>query len=275
MLYKVTAFASVIAGANAFQAGMPLSISAPRASLQQVVMAAKQTPHGGVLVNTFAEESAVADLVKSADKTIEMTDRQSCDVELLNNGGLSPLTGFLNEESYTSVVETMKLPDGNILGLPIVMDTNDESVSVGDKILLTYKGTDMALMTVESKWSPDKPLECIKCYGTATIDTRVSAWSPWSVASSTSAARSPASASPRVISRAPRPPKCARCCRAMPTSSRSSAAIRCTAPTTSFSRVRSTRPTWATMPSCLCTRRAAPPRRTTSRAMCVTRRTRC
>jgi len=170
MLYKVTAFASVIAGANAFQAGMPLSISAPRASLQQVVMAAKQTPHGGVLVNTFAEESAVADLVKSADKTIEMTDRQSCDVELLNNGGLSPLTGFLNEESYTSVVETMKLPDGNILGLPIVMDTNDESVSVGDKILLTYKGTDMALMTVESKWSPDKPLECIKCYGTATIE---------------------------------------------------------------------------------------------------------
>ena len=25
-------------------------------------------------------------------------------------------------------------------------------------------------MTVESKWSPDKPLECIKCYGTATIE---------------------------------------------------------------------------------------------------------
>merc|ERR1719359_1478862 len=28
----------------------------------------------------------------------------------------------------------------------------------------------MALMTVESKWSPDKPLECLKCYGTATIE---------------------------------------------------------------------------------------------------------
>merc|ERR1719258_124613 len=28
----------------------------------------------------------------------------------------------------------------------------------------------MALMTVESKWFPDKPLECVKCYGVGTIE---------------------------------------------------------------------------------------------------------
>merc|ERR1719152_651642 len=133
-------------------------------------MVAKQVPHGGTLIDLFAPEGERAALAASADKVIDITERQSCDVELLCNGGLSPLTGFLNEEAYTKVVETMKLPDGNILGLPLVMDTDDEDIKVGDKLLLAYKGTNMAVMTVESKYSPDKPLECLKCYGTATIE---------------------------------------------------------------------------------------------------------
>merc|ERR1719258_526499 len=133
-----------------------------------VSMAAKQVPHGGTLVNLMAADPAAAGA--EATKTIEITERQSCDVELLCNGGLSPLTGFLNEEAYNQVVETMKLPDGNIMGLPIVMDTDDESIQPGQKLLLQFDGTPMALMTVESKWFPDKALECIKCYGVGTIE---------------------------------------------------------------------------------------------------------
>lgn len=144
MLYKACVV-SCLAAANAFQAGAPLSMQQTRsvsASLAGLNMAASAPPHGGVLVDLFADDVAAAKA--SADLSIEMTDRQSCDVELLCNGGLSPLTGFLNEDAYSKVVEEMKLPDGNILGLPIVMDTNDESISVGQKILLTYKGTDSA-----------------------------------------------------------------------------------------------------------------------------------
>merc|ERR1711920_471258 len=33
-----------------------------------------------------------------------------------------------------------------------------------------YKGTDMAVMTVTSKYKPDKPKECLECYGTASIE---------------------------------------------------------------------------------------------------------
>jgi len=172
MLYHTCVFAFV-AGSAAFQAGQPIAFQAARgqtSSLQQLAMAAKQTPHGGTLIDLFAPEAERAAVAASADKVIEITNRQSCDVQLLCNGGLSPLTGFLNEDTYKSVVETMKLPDGNILGLPIVMDTDDESVAVGDKILLKFQGTDMALMDVESKWFPDKALECVKCYGTATLE---------------------------------------------------------------------------------------------------------
>merc|ERR1719182_53700 len=133
-------------------------------------MAAKQVPHGGKLVDLFVAEGDKAAVAASATKTVEITERQSCDVQLLCNGGLSPLTGFLNEEAYNQVVETMKLPDGNILGLPIVMDTDDEAVAVGDKLLLKFQDTPMAVMTVESKWFPDKALECVKCYGVGTIE---------------------------------------------------------------------------------------------------------
>jgi len=168
MLYTAVV-ASLIAAATAFQAGVSLpQQSAVRAA--SPTMVASATPHGGTLIDLFVPEGDVAGVAASATKTVDITERQSCDVQLLCNGGLSPLTGFLNEEAYKGVVETMKLPDGNIMGLPIVMDTDDESVAVGDKLLLQFEGTPMALMTVESKWFPDKALECVKCYGVGTIE---------------------------------------------------------------------------------------------------------
>jgi len=153
---------------TAFQAGQAMPMLQPQVASSAIEMAAKQVPHGGKLINLFSDDKAA--VAATATKTVDITERQSCDIELLCNGGLSPLTGFLNEEEYNGVVENMKLADGNILGLPIVMDTNDESVAVGDKLLLKFDGTPMAVMTVESKWSPDKALECVKCYGTATLE---------------------------------------------------------------------------------------------------------
>ena len=57
-----------------------------------------------------------------------------------------------------------------LFGLPVVMDTRDESVALGDKILLTYQGQDLAVFAVGSKWAPNKPLEALKCYGTTSIE---------------------------------------------------------------------------------------------------------
>uniref|UniRef100_A0A7S0Q8R3 sulfate adenylyltransferase n=1 Tax=Coccolithus braarudii TaxID=221442 RepID=A0A7S0Q8R3_9EUKA len=133
-----------------------------------VQMAVKQVPHGGTLVNLFAEDKEA--VIASATATVELNDRQSCDVELLCNGGFSPLTGFLTEEEYSSVVDEMKLPSGLIFSLPVVMDTSDAAIDVGSKVLLTYQGTNMGLLTVASKWAPDKPKECLECYGTASIE---------------------------------------------------------------------------------------------------------
>ena len=100
----------------------------------------------------------------------QLTDRQLCDVELLANGGFSPLTGFMNEEEYLGVVNNMRLPNGLLFSIPVIFDTDDESLQVGDKILLTQGEMAVATFQVESKYLAQKPLECKNLYGTASLE---------------------------------------------------------------------------------------------------------
>jgi len=125
-------------------------------------------PHGGELVNLMTSDAAAA--LKKCTKTIELSDRNACDVELLTVGGFSPLKGFCTEAEYNSVVNDMQLPDGTVYGLPIVLDTADESIKAGDVLKLTYKGADLAVMTVTEKYKPNKPLEAKMCYGTSSLE---------------------------------------------------------------------------------------------------------
>jgi sulfate adenylyltransferase len=132
---------------------------------------AKQTPHGGALVDlilkTDAEKQAA---IAKCTATLQLTPRQLCDVELIMNGGFSPLTGFMDQATYKSVVEKMELPNGLIFGLPVVFDTNSEDLKPGMTVLL--KDGDRPIATIEftDKYIPDKPMECLKCYGTSQIE---------------------------------------------------------------------------------------------------------
>uniref|UniRef100_A0A061R5V3 sulfate adenylyltransferase n=1 Tax=Tetraselmis sp. GSL018 TaxID=582737 RepID=A0A061R5V3_9CHLO len=106
----------------------------------------------------------------TATKQMELSDRNACDVELLCVGGFSPLKGFVSKADYESVVNDMKLSDGTVFGLPIVLDTDREDIVEGDKVLLTYNGEDLAVFTVEEKYVPNKPLEALNCYGTSSLE---------------------------------------------------------------------------------------------------------
>jgi len=127
-------------------------------------------PYGGTLVDLMVAEADCAAAKASATKTIECSDRNACDVELLCVGGFSPLRGFMHQEDYNAVVSGHRLAAGQLFGLPIVMDTDRDDVVVGDKLLLTYKGQDLAVLEVEDKWEPDKVAEAKGCYGTTSIE---------------------------------------------------------------------------------------------------------
>jgi sulfate adenylyltransferase len=127
-------------------------------------------PYGGTLVDLMASATEHAQLKASATTSIECSDRNACDVELLVVGGFSPERGFMHQSDYDSVVAGHRTTSGYLFGLPIVMDTDREDVAVGDKVLLTYRGQDLALLTVGDKWEPDKVVEAKGCYGTTSLE---------------------------------------------------------------------------------------------------------
>jgi sulfate adenylyltransferase len=147
------------------------SVSQGRFLLAVRSLSSAPAAHGGPLVNKMVSDPAEkADLAKQADVTVELNDRQSCDVELLTNGGFSPLGGYMNSGEYESVVENYRLPSGDLFGLPVVYDTNREDLTPGKKVLFTYKGQDIALFNVEDRFKPDKVNECKKTFGTSELE---------------------------------------------------------------------------------------------------------
>jgi len=142
--------------------------SAHRSVLQ---MASDAKPHGGKLINTMLkDEASKNEAISQCDFDLNLDERQLCDVELLMQGGFSPLTGYMSENEYKSVVTDLKLSNGLIFGLPVVFDTNDERVKKGAKILLKYNHVPIAIFDVDSRWTPNKALEAKKCYGTTSIE---------------------------------------------------------------------------------------------------------
>ena len=127
-------------------------------------------PHGGSLVNLAVSAAERESLLAGVSRRIECSDRNACDVELLVVGGFSPLRGFMHQQDYDAVVAGHRTTSGLLFGLPIVFDTDDASIAVGDQLLLTYRGQELAVLTVESRWEPDKAREAQGCYGTTSIE---------------------------------------------------------------------------------------------------------
>ncbi|MCP9776226.1 MULTISPECIES: sulfate adenylyltransferase [unclassified Cyanobium] len=127
-------------------------------------------PHGGSLVNLAVPAAERESLLAGVSRRIECSDRNACDVELLVVGGFSPLRGFMHQQDYDAVVAGHRTTSGLLFGLPIVFDTDDASIAVGDQLLLTYRGQELAVLTVESRWEPDKAREAQGCYGTTSIE---------------------------------------------------------------------------------------------------------
>ena len=99
----------------------------------------------------------------------DLSARQICDLELLMNRGFYPLTGFLSEADYNSVLADMRLSDGSLWPIPITLDvSNDfaELVAIGDEIALRDpEGVILAILEVSDKWAPDKAREAEMVFG--------------------------------------------------------------------------------------------------------------
>ncbi|SER72962.1 sulfate adenylyltransferase [Tranquillimonas rosea] len=129
------------------------------------------TPNAAPIPELYVSyESAQKLKVEAGDlPSWDLTPRQTCDLELLMNGGFSPLKGFLTEQDYDSVVDTMRLSDGSLWPMPITLDVSEkfaETIEPGQDIALRdQEGVILATMTVTDKWVPNKTKEAEKVFG--------------------------------------------------------------------------------------------------------------
>ncbi len=130
-------------------------------------------PHGGVLRELLVG-GAEAEALRAEAGSLpvwDLTRRQFCDVELLLNGGLSPLGGFMGREAYESVVETLRLPDGTLWPVPVALDVSEafaSGVDPGARIALRDpEGLLLAVAEIDELWRPDRRWEAEHVYGTA------------------------------------------------------------------------------------------------------------
>lgn len=128
-------------------------------------------PHGGDLVNGYLDASQIDSAKQEAQDlpSWDLTERQICDIELILNGGFSPLSGFMGKADYDSVCADVRLTDGTVWPMPITLDVTEkfaESVSEGKGITLRdAEGVVIAILDIDSKWTADKKLEAEQVFG--------------------------------------------------------------------------------------------------------------
>ena len=141
----------------------------------------------------YAAPNERADLLEKIKDmpSIDLTPRQLCDLELMMNGGFAPLTGFLSEDDYNSVVDNMRLTSGALWPIPITLDISDavaEGLTLGSQaVLRDQEGVPLAVIDVEEMYRPDKHREAEMVYGADDEAHNVGASSPSQACTTTSA----------------------------------------------------------------------------------------
>lgn len=130
-------------------------------------------PHGGTLVNRIAEGQEREQLLKDAAglKSIAINTWTISDLDLIGVGAFSPLTGFLNEEDYHSVVKNMRLANGTVWSIPITLSLGEEEAAalrIGERVALVGEkdGVVYGLLDVESIYKVDQQVEAQNVFKT-------------------------------------------------------------------------------------------------------------
>ncbi len=131
-------------------------------------------PHGGALLDLVSSDDRTRELKEASRDwpSWDLSERQTCDLELLLNGGFSPLAGFMTRADYEGVLEDMRLSDGTLWPMPITLDVTEaaaEGLSEGDTLALRDpEGVMVAVLHVEDIWKPDLDREAEAVFGSDT-----------------------------------------------------------------------------------------------------------
>lgn len=133
-------------------------------------------PHGGELVNRVAvgEEREQLLAVASQLPKISVSSWAISDMDLIGVGAFSPLTGFMTEADYQSVVSTMRLANGTLWSIPITLSISEEEaavVSVGEQAALVGEDEVIyGIIDVASIYNVDQQQEAVNVFKTDDLE---------------------------------------------------------------------------------------------------------
>ena len=129
-------------------------------------------PHGGALVDRILTGQAGEEAKSRVETLPRLTlDRwEVSDLELIANGAFSPLTGFMNKADYENVVNNIRLADGTVWSIPIVLGVTPQEAEqlTGGREAALYdeEGELRGLIMVAEKFEYNKEIEAQKVYRT-------------------------------------------------------------------------------------------------------------
>jgi sulfate adenylyltransferase len=130
-------------------------------------MERETTPHG-----LYADPQTAGALKKESlgFLSLDLGQRRLCDLEMLLDGAFAPLDGFMNRAASESVLETLRLPGGEVFAMPVCLDVSPDFARArkpGDRVALQdQEGFLLAVLTVEDVWKPDRKSEALALFGT-------------------------------------------------------------------------------------------------------------
>ena len=129
-------------------------------------------PHGGKLVDCKLYGSERHSVLENAQALprLSLSLRNLADLECIATGVYSPLTGFVDEANYYSIVNELHLSNGLAWSVPVTLQVqaaDSYKYSLDTEVALTHpNGEILAVMTVTSKFKPDQNHEAAKVYRT-------------------------------------------------------------------------------------------------------------
>jgi sulfate adenylyltransferase len=134
-------------------------------------------PHGGTLVDLLVSGGEAESLEREAANHPKLTvsERELSDLEMLAVGALSPLTGFLGEADYRSILESMHLSNGLAWTIPVTLSLTDEEAKMiggADAVALLAEegGRPLAVLQVSEVFKRDRQHEAQAVYGTEDVE---------------------------------------------------------------------------------------------------------
>lgn len=127
-------------------------------------------PHGGELINRIATPAQKQQFLEQADSlpSVVLDERALSDLVMIAIGAFSPLTGFMEQADYDSVVESMHLANGLPWSIPVTLSVDEataEPLQEGSSIALRDSANRaVGILELTQKYRYDKRNEAAKVY---------------------------------------------------------------------------------------------------------------